>query len=785
MKNSLLHTGSIISLLLLIMPITAEGSSVSIVCKFDPPVIESSQGEFSRILFPATVQAGHAGGPSLPFRGVAVLLPEGESITDVKLDRRNWTVLPGKVKLHPRQHVVPGNAVKRPDSEFAYRPELYAQDRWIDPPTSKFRTRYLRGHPVAVGSFSPAVYNPARSEAGYYSEIEITIETAPSRESAEASRFLRNDEATLERLASIVENPGSIPLAAPLAGDLDYLIITRSTYVDDFTPLADFYNSRGILTEIVTVEDIELSYGGADTAERIRNAIMDRYVTDGISHVLLGGDSDGGATDVPHRGLYCAVQSSIVYEDDAIPSDIYFAALDGNWNTDGDTFWGEPGEDDLYSEVSIGRASVDSPDEISTLIYKTKSYQESPVMLDCTRALFLGEHLYSSPLTWGGDEMDQLIGTCTAYGFTTTGVPLSFTNTKYYDRDLGSWSSSVVWTETNYGTGWIFHAGHSNHSYVMRMYTSDITLSNFTNYGETAAFPVAYSTGCMAGQFDYDDCIAEEMVSIPACVLAFLGNSRYGWFTEGTTNGPSHHFMREFVDAVFTEGITTLGAANQRSKDETAPYIDLPDEYEPGAHRWCFYCLNLLGDPAADCWTSAPTAMSVNHPGMIARIDTVFPVETDEPGAVAALYYDGTCLGRMATDGDGRALIGLTDTIPGGADSILFTLTSHDRLTYTASINVTDTSPAGEPIPRLALYQNSPNPFNPFTSIRFSLEHRGHVDLRVYDSAGREVECLAEGTMSEGSHEITWRADRLASGVYFYVLRAGGRVTARKAVLLR
>ena len=68
----------------------------------------------------------------------------------------------------------------------------------------------------------------------------------------------------------------------------------------------------------------------------------------GITRVLLGGDANGAPGDpkiVPCRGLYCAVQSHpSLYEDENIPADLYFAALDGDWNGDGDGLWGEPGE---------------------------------------------------------------------------------------------------------------------------------------------------------------------------------------------------------------------------------------------------------------------------------------------------------------------------------------------------------------------------------------------------------------------------------------------------------
>jgi len=770
---------------------TARSAEVTVTYRFEDPVVEAAAEGFVRVEFPRTVQAGVRGGPSFPFRGAAILLPVGHSVSTVRIIRRGRRDIPGRVELHPRQDPVPGTGSLPGERTFLLDTDLYSKDSLIQPPDSEFRTHYLSGHPLAVGSFSPVCFNPARKEAFYFSEVEVSVTTAPDGRASGALRLLRDDPATLDRLAAIVDNPGSVPCPGAASAGLAegdaarLLIIADSASAGLWSSLKEFYDVRGVPARIATVEGILSAYSGLDPADELRMHITDEYVSSGVTHVLLAGDSDGGEDAVPGRGLYCSVQSSSLYEDAAIPADIYFASLDGNWNTDGDSLWGEPGEDDLYAEVAVGRVPADSPGEISAFIEKTTMYQESPHIGSAERALMLGEHLYSDPLTWGGDELDQLLGTCTAHGFTTTGMPGSFDITKYYDRDIGSWSSADLYAGVNAGTNWVFHNGHSNQFYVMRTYISSVDTMNFTNDGAGAAFPVVYSLGCIAGGFDYDDCIGEATVTGPTFASAFVGNSRYGWFHEGTTNGPSHHLQREFVDAVFTEGHTTLGGALQRARDETVPFIDLPDEYEPGAHRWSFYTLNLLGDPAMDAWTGEPTPLSVYHSSRIGRSDTAFALETDDPGSTAALSWNGSCLGRGGAETGGNITIALDGPIPAEADSLTLTATAHDRLVYTARVGIAETSGDAAVPPRIALFQNLPNPFNPVTVIRFSLSRRGPVDLRVYDVAGREVALLASRTMEEGTHEIPWNPPGLSSGVYFYVLRAEGVTLGRKAILLR
>lgn len=95
-------------------------------------------------------------------------------------------------------------------------------------------------------------------------------------------------------------------------------------------------------------------------------------------------------------------------------------------------------------------------------------------------------------------------------------------------------------------------------------------------------------------------------------------------------------------------------------------------------------------------------------------------------------------------------------------------------------------------VPRvLSLAQNSPNPFNPSTAIRFGLPRPATVDLSVYDALGRRVSTLIAGELlPAGAHERLWlgkdaEGRALASGVYFLQLEAEGRRLTRKMLLLK
>jgi hypothetical protein len=84
-----------------------------------------------------------------------------------------------------------------------------------------------------------------------------------------------------------------------------------------------------------------------------------------------------------------------------------------------------------------------------------------------------------------------------------------------------------------------------------------------------------------------------------------------------------------------------------------------------------------------------------------------------------------------------------------------------------------------------ALAQNTPNPFNPSTTINYTMGETGTASLKVFDIAGREVATLVSGMVERGEHSVTFDASRLSTGVYFYTLQAGGQNLTRKMVLSR
>lgn len=83
------------------------------------------------------------------------------------------------------------------------------------------------------------------------------------------------------------------------------------------------------------------------------------------------------------------------------------------------------------------------------------------------------------------------------------------------------------------------------------------------------------------------------------------------------------------------------------------------------------------------------------------------------------------------------------------------------------------------------LKQNHPNPFNPTTTIEFSIPQSNFVTLKIYNMLGEEVSTLVSEKLAVGNYKYDWPASGLASGVYLYRIQAGNYIEAKKMILLR
>lgn len=178
--------------------------------------------------------------------------------------------------------------------------------------------------------------------------------------------------------------------------------------------------------------------------------------------------------------------------------------------------------------------------------------------------------------------------------------------------------------------------------------------------------------------------------------------------------------------------------------------------------------------------------------------DPALPLYLDlfEEDATGCMLHNGNLL--VSAGAFGLMLYGLSDPI---APTLLFNHDTTDQAMSLAAdgnrvyladnsgltaIRIVDLTDAEETpaTPTFAL-TNHPNPFNPTTTLSFTLPTPGLYTLSIYDAGGRRLEQLHSGRMEAGRHGFTWRADDLPSGVYFARLAGGGLGAVRKLVLIR
>jgi len=648
---------------------------------FNEPVIKrsdlnniSEKENFDKIIMDGLDNLENPGEPVLPFKSVKILIPQDKTIDNIEVITSEKVYLNGQFLIEPGQNPIPlsyfsdledeslsildivsdeDSLITKPDVSIYDSKDVYPAEVY-----SQIVTQSLCGYNFVLLNLYPVHYIPQSRIIYYFEEIDVKINYQDIQVTkSSVSQFFRNNDLDRNRVTQIVDNPTveetySIEPIRPRRGCIpqvgesyDYVIITSEELKNadgnyTFQDLVDWKISKGLNATIVTVEEImndsdydwDGTYGDGtdlpqfnDTAAHIRNFIKDAYIIWNTTYVLLGGDGDGddvggesGDNIIPARCFYCR------WDDDyPIPADMYYSNLDGSFDYDNDGFFGEPGdgvnggEVDLYSEILIGRAPVDSVSEVSNFVRKTISYEntstDDPYV---KKALFVGEHLgFFGEAEYACNAMEELRHGSDDHGYSTEGLFEGYTTDFLYDK-LYYWEKSELISKINNNVSIINHLGHGNNYHVMKFdepvimrngkihSTSHDIRDNLTNN----KYFFAYSQACSPGAFDnwygdykgYDS-IAEHLVSDEHGAFSVIMNSRYGWGKMATTDGASQRYHRQFWDAFSKEGFTRFSEANQDSKEDNIGYLN-PSKGD--VMRWCYYELNLLGDPETQIKTN-------------------------------------------------------------------------------------------------------------------------------------------------------------------------------------
>nr|MBC8415252.1 gingipain R [Candidatus Cloacimonadota bacterium] len=537
-----------------------------------------------------------SGKPAMPYIPVKILLPMGENLSEVRITLLNQGEFITNQYIDfartPQPISLAGPDNTKKDEEIYTHNQFYPKEDY-----TLLGVQRLNGYDIALVNIFPYKYNPVTGEVVWFKNAEIEYSSESNLSVwEEQNKVLLGNEETVSRISNLVVNneelssykkSGNVSnrtLVDP-SDPYSLIIITdseRESFFDDFIT---WKNDHGIITTTFLTSDIYNEYTGVNDQEKIKNFIYDAYTTYSgtvtpLEYVILGGDDE----IIPIRTVYINTGNGTM--DWNMPCDLYYGCLDNDWDGDGDGIYGEIEDNvDMVPEVSIGRIPAETETEFNHFFYKTYQYVDEIAVSNDIVYLF-GENLNWNPLTWGGDYKDEV-------AMLTPSLEQDYHVFRLFERE-GTYSADNVKDAINSGVSIMNHMGHSNETIVFGQNVGHATSYTNTEYG------FAYTQGCYPAAFDEAtsygvESIGENLVICEGGLFAFVGNTRYGWYSPGSTNGPSQPYDIEFFDAIFNENIRQLGKALDESR------IVLANQAISNVYlRWVHYELVLFGDPSIE-----------------------------------------------------------------------------------------------------------------------------------------------------------------------------------------
>ena len=622
-------------------------------------VILQSDREYTRVRLDGYEISDQINAPELPVRALRIALPLGAKVTGIRILHEKISDLDGDFLpsfVHPpyilsEKHIV---RLGEPDQDIYSSNTPYPENKLSFKSNSVYDN-----YQICELLFYPIQYIPQSRTLRITNSLTFEISykggIAKQARSSDIKHLVINPEAVECGVTRLQNN------------QFDYLIITHTSMDTIFQRLADWKTKKGIKTEIRTTDWILANYTGEDDPAAIRNYLK-TLPDSNVKYVLLGGDTD----IIPCRFAYAMSCSAGIQpgREDTMPSDLYYADLQGSWDLDNDGSYGEIEDSvDLYPDLIVGRAPAGNFYEAQRIVNKILLYEKTPELAYLDDAMFSADILWSNPYT------DMAIH---KNGIEDESFPVYFNITKLY-HSQGNLTPAAFKNALRQGQSLINHDGHGWIN-SMGAGTGYLHNADFDTLTNSPRFGIMTSIGCWTTAYDYN-CIAESYVtSANGGGVAFLGNSSYGW---GSPGNPGHGYSDRFDSRLYY----SLLKENHYKVGDMLAYCKIhyiPFSREKNVYRWHQYQLNLLGDPEMPVWTDIPETLVVSHPqtipeGISSILITVKDKNTDAPikNALVCLMKGPGSYHAGYTDASGSIFLTANTATSGNFD---LTVTAQNHL---------------------------------------------------------------------------------------------------------
>lgn len=553
--------------------------------------------------------------PGLPLRSLSLAISgtrkyESSSLSFSKrLIRSNVTVAPGPVPVTTdgTMEPIPARTVSYGSGIYPSSNCLYTlSSEWSDLSMIHFLT-------------TPFIYDAGARKLYFIDSIQLTVRTV-ERPSGETSVATFADRSVVSSIVANRDAVSRIPAMRAAASEsssdtdrIDYVVITSEALKPSFIPLVNWKRAKGLKSKIITTEEIDSKYQGASSQLRIKKCLYDLYQNNSLRYVLLGGDD----TVIPVQKCFVTVNTyddesnSIVPYPGSIPTDIYYACFGGNfeWDSNNNGVYGEESDNiDPATSIYLTRIPLRSRNDVNSYIEKLLQYEQNPkwnnnmlmsgVMLHDRiadgrgDAVAKGETLYDRYISpyWSG-ELHRFYDTYT-----------DFPGAENYDVTVANFSEQL-----SKGYSFIDVMTHGGETCWAMEPKYTYYTSNDGSRQSNCASTIISTMACSTNAFDSTDdpCLSESLIRNPDNgVIAYLGCSREGWYSQGTSGlGTSLQYESHFYKNLFCN---ELSESNYSVIVAMAKLAMIPFCHHNGSSRWVQFGLNPIGDPEMPIFTTSP-----------------------------------------------------------------------------------------------------------------------------------------------------------------------------------